>query len=335
MSGTNNVTDGAAVTTGYPQWLRKAEVILVGGNTAYNFTESFRFTFNTTQRDAKSYNTCRVRLYNLSDRTVNSLLGLGPMGEYTKIIVKAGYQPPGNYGTVFQGTITQFTHGRENNINSFLEIYGADGDAANFVVVNQTLAGPVTQDQQIKAVGAAMKTQTGISFYNGSNPLTQSGGVLPRGKVFYGAYSKYTSQLGMQRKSTWSIYNGQLIEVPLGGYLPGDVVVINSATGLIGTPETTQQGITLTCLLNPNIFLGQRIQLNNKEINQTIVTNPNARQPSEALNFFASESADGIYRVCVHEFEGDTRGMPWYSKLTVLNIDPSAVPSEAVIIGNQ
>ncbi len=331
MSG--NTSDGAAYNTGYPQWLRKAEVILVGGDTAFNFTESFRFTFNTTQRDAKSYNTCRVRLYNLSDQTVNKLLGLGPMGEYTKIIVKAGYQPPGNYGTVFQGTITQFTHGRENNINSFFEIYGADGDAANFVVVNQTLAGPVTQEQQIKAVGAAMEQQTGIKFYNGTNPFTQSGGILPRGKVFYGAYSKYTSQLGVQRKSTWSILNGQLIEVPLGGYLPGDVVVINSQTGLVGTPETTQQGITLTCLLNPNIFLGQRIHLNNKEINQTIVQDANARQPSEALNFFASEAADGIYRVCVHEFDGDTRGTSWYSKLTVLAIDPSAIPSASVIAG--
>jgi hypothetical protein len=286
------------------------------------------------QRDAKSYNTCRVRLYNLSDQTVNNLLGLSNSGEFTKIIVQAGYQPPGNYGTIFQGTITQWTHGRENNVNSYLEVYGADGDNANFVVVNTTLAGSVTQDQQIKAIGAAMQQQTGVQFYNGSNLLQQSGGVLPRGKVFYGAYAKYTDQLATNRNSTWSIQDGKLIEIPLAGYLPGDAVVINSHTGLIGMPETTQNGLTLTCLLNPKIRVGGRVILNNKEINQTIVQNAAARSPSEFLNFFASENADGVYRICVHEFEGDTRGTPWYSKLTVLAIDPSAVPSEAVILGN-
>ena len=341
-----------------PQFLRKVSAILVGGTQTYNFDESFKFTFEVTQRQsAASYNTCRVRLMNLSDETVNTLLSahqantptatilpgpvpapagqLGP--EYTKLILQAGYQPPGNFGTIFQGTIVQFSHGRENNVNTYLDVYAQDGDLANFAVVNQTLAGPVDQQQQINAI---VKTLTAQGFnYNpttGVNPNAQFGGVtLPRGKVLFGSAFSALQVLGNNNQSTWTIQNGQLKQIPLAGYLPGDIVVINSQTGLIGTPETTQQGISLTCLLNPKILIGQRIKLNNNEINTTIVANAFARQPSEGLNFFASVSADGTYRVCVVEHSGDTRGNEYYTKLVVLAVDPSAPPATSVQVGNQ
>ena len=308
------------------QWLRKAEIILAGGDTAYSLTESFRFTFNTTQRDAQTFNTARVRIYNLSDKTVQALLGKTGV-EYTKLIVNVGYQPPGNFGTIFQGTIAQFSYGRETNVNSYLDIFAADGDILNFHVVSGTLEGPTTQQDQIAAITTQLQ-ESGIT-YNGINEAQQVGGILPRGKVLFGNGMSILRQLGKQRLSTWTVINGVLTEIPLTGYLPGEVVVINSQTGLIGTPETTQQGLTLTCLLNPRIFVGQRIKLNNKEINQTIVKDRTA-DLSTALNLFASESADGIYRVCVHEFEGDTRGNSWYSHIVALSIDPSAPPNNSV-----
>lgn len=313
---------------GVPQWLRKVEVILAGGSTAFNLTEEFRITFNVVVTDTVTFNTVRIRIYNLSDNTVATILGAKGV-EFTKVVLNAGYQPPGSFGGIFEGTITQFGHGRENNVSSYLDVFASDGDVLNYAVINQTLAGPTTQADQIGAIGKAV---TPFGIVTGASELQQSGGVLPRGKVMFGQVTNVVRGFGKSRNSTWSVQNGTLKEIPLTGYLDGEIVIINSQTGLVGTPETTQQGITLTCLLNPKIFVGNRIQLNNREINQTIITNRVAAGPNgqAALGQFASESADGIYRVCANEFDGDTRGNPWYSHLTVIAVDPSAAPAASV-----
>ena len=63
--------------------------------------------------------------------------------------------------------------------------------------------------------------------------------------------------------------------VPVTGYLPGQAVQINSQTGMIGTPVATDGGIVVRCYINSNIKIGQLIQINQAEINQSAVTNHN------------------------------------------------------------
>lgn len=333
--GANASVANASTTTSTPQWLRKAQVILVGGSTAFNIAENFRFTFNTVQSDGITFNTAKVRLYNLADTTISTILGQGGGVEYSTLIINAGYQPPGNYGTVFKGSIIQFVKGRESNINSFLDVYAADGDQLNYVVVSTTLSNPVTQQQVIDKYRQAA-ADAGVS--STASIIPQTGGILPRGKVLFGLVMPLMRGLAKQRKSAWSVQNGVLVEVPLQGYLAGDIVKINAKTGLVGVPESTQQGVTLTCLLNPNIGIGQLIQINNAAINNngvnnaintTTITASGRGNLQTALDLYADVTNDGLYRVLVHEFEGDTRGNPWYSHLTVISADgsgPGSVP---------
>jgi hypothetical protein len=100
---------------------------------------------------------------------------------------------------------------------------------------------------------------------------------------------------------------------------------MNARTGMIGYPRATNQGILVTCLLNPAIKVAGLIRINNKDINQT-----NAPGGSTAIfgfptpkskDFIAFATADGIYRVIVREHEGDSRGEPWYTNLTCLAVD--------------
>jgi hypothetical protein len=320
-------------TPTHDQWIRKSSLVLVSNSTSNAGTQEgisippdLRFTFFVTQADAQTYNGVRIRIYNLSDKTVAKILGATGV-EYTRVILQAGYEH-GNYGVIFDGTIKQFGHGRESNVTSYLDIFASNGDRLNFATVNTTVAAPVAWDGQVQAISDVV-TPYGYNV-KGHDEARSTGGVLPRGKVMYGMPASFLRDLGQTRLTTWSIQGNTLVEIPLRGYLAGDVVVLNSQTGLLGTPQATQNGITAMCLLNPKIVIGQRVKLNNREINQTIVKNRAAFDPNPgALVTYASEAADGIYRVCVHEVEGDTRGNPWYSHLVLLALDPSAAPDVA------
>ena len=65
---------------------------------------------------------------------------------------------------------------------------------------------------------------------------------------------------------------------------------------------------------------------NNSLISQTKVTaSGQTGYPNYGnLYFPADTTADGFYRVLVVEYEGDTRGNPWYSNLICLAADTSA-----------
>jgi len=127
--------------------------------------------------------------------------------------------------------------------------------------------------------------------------------------------------------ASWSIQNGQVKILPLDGYLPDEVVVLNGQTGLIGRPEQTVDGIRARALINPAIQVGGRVQIDNKAINQTLQQNPDgAPVPYNqwaGLQLLANIATDGVYRVLVIEYDGDTRGPAWYMDLVLLAIDAS------------
>ena len=80
-------------------------------------------------------------------------------------------------------------------------------------------------------------------------------------------------QLADRVNARWSIQNGVVTLVPVTGYLPGQAVQINSASGMIGTPEQTEGGIMIRCYLNPLIKIGRLVQINNADINRNTLNN--------------------------------------------------------------
>jgi hypothetical protein len=166
-----------------------------------------------------------------------------------------------------------------------------------------------------------------MQFNPGS--LSATGGVLPRGKVIFGMFKDQMRQLAADQLVTWHVENGVVTITPIDSYQPGDIVVLTSRTGLVGIPEATQDGVRMTALLNPKIKVGGRVQIDNKGLNQTTIKEQGFPTFS-AINFFADESRDGVYRVLVAEHVGDNRGQEWYSNITALAIDQSAPAASSV-----
>lgn len=302
------------------QFGRKVSLIVSAGTNGLDLSQ-LRFRFEVHAADTETPNTATIRVYNVSDNSANSIIK-----EFTSVTLQAGYQN-GNLGIIFQGDIKQFRRGRERNVDSYLDILAADGDEAyNFGVVSKSFAAGSSPDDQLSALSTAMGTQLDPNAAS----YASTGGILPRGQVMFGMARLYMRSIAKNNNARWSIQNGKVTLVPITGYLPGDVIVLNSATGMLGTPEQTDNGIKIRCYLNPLIKIGQRVQINNSDINQTTIKSQFF--PSYTSQYYpASISSDGIYRVLVVECAGDTRANDFYSELTCLSIDPSSSPATSVL----
>lgn len=287
------------------QWLRACSLV-VGADSGKGLDLSaLRIAFATKKGDVETPNSAEISVYNLSSETQSRI-----RREFTRVVLAAGYE--GNCGIIFEGNIRQVRTWRENGVDAVLHILAADGDRAyNFATVNTSLAAGSTPADHVRVCqGAFAEHGTGA----GHTP-DLPGQPLPRGKVMYGMARKYMRDAANTTDTTWSIQDGKVQMVPLAGYLPGEAVVLTHETGLIGTPEQTQDGITVRCLINPRLRIGGRIKLNNSSVKQAQSDlKAAAQRPAKLDN-------DGIYRILKVEFSGDTRGNDWYANMLCVGID--------------
>ncbi len=309
----------------YDQWVRKVGLILGGTNKLLDLSQ-FHIKFSVQNADVESPSSASIRVYNLSDATI---LSIGK--EFSKVTLNAGYEN-GNYGVIFQGDIKQFRQGRENATDTYFDILAADGDVGyNQGIVNATLAKGHSPATAIKTAVAAMPNLD----LDTSSLLTDKQHVpMIRGAVLFGMSRARLRNLATSLDAGWSIQNGKVVVTDNTGYREGEAVVINVNTGLIGIPEQTDGGIRVRCLLNSRIRIGGLVKLNNKEITQLMQQNPDAAPLKfnqwAGLQYNAPLSPDGIYRAFSVEYEGDTRGQPWYSDLVCLAMNPSAPSDKSV-----
>jgi hypothetical protein len=297
------------------QYLRKVG-LLVGDATGQGLDLSeLRIEFKVRQWDLQTPNSAFIRVWNLSEATMRQV-----QGEFTRVVLQAGYQD-GPFGTIFDGSIIQPKRGRANATDTYLDIVAADGDQAyNFAVVNTSLVAGATPKDQVNAVVGAMGQHGVMQGYVPDLPAN----ALPRGKVLHGMARDHLRDLGASTDTKWSIQNGSVQMVPLKGVLPGPAVVINSASGMIGIPEQTQEGIKVRTLLNPDIKMGRAVQINNADINRAQLDVSLQGQLQNA--FLPRVTDDGFYRVIVAEQSGDTRGNDWYTDLICIALDDGVTP---------
>jgi hypothetical protein len=185
--------------------------------------------------DIQTPSSADIRIYNLSDQTAQAI-----QNEFTRIVLQAGYE--GSFGVIFDGQIKQVRRGRETQTDTYLDITAADGDSAyNFAFSAASLAAGSTPIDHFNAVAKDMEKH-GLS--EGNLPELP-GNALPRGKVIYGMSRDVMRNVARNTDTSWSIQDGKLTMIPQTAYVPGEIPVLTSATGVIGMPERTQNGIRL------------------------------------------------------------------------------------------
>lgn len=308
------------------QFLRKLQLIVADVTGAGLDLSQFKIVFKTEQSSSVQMpDNALIQVFNVGDATARKLLRPVPSGpEFSRLVLQAGYQNrgeiKGNYGIIFDGTIKQVRRRMLNATDSVIELYAADGDIAyNQGFVTGTIAGGAanTGQARLKMIIDGFKKvapDTNVRY----GPDVALGTVFPRGKTFMGLGRIYMRRMSDTTFTTWSFSGGNVDIISQTSYVgePSEATVINVQTGMVGIPEQTDNGITVTCLLNPTIKSGGLIKLNNNDIAPGLI---NIEQT--ALQNLAPFSTDGFYKVLVAEHHGDTRGHDWYTHLVCLAVD--------------
>lgn len=312
-----------AKITGSGQYLRTCTLLVSNSAGEALDLSALHIKFSVKRSDTVTPNTADIKVYNLEEQTAILI-----RKEFTRVILQAGYE--GNFGVIFQGNIKQVILGRESATDTFIEIIAGDGDRAyNFAIVNMSLAKGSTQRDQLNASLKAMN-QFGVTEGQiGEDSLDDT--ELPRGKVLYGNARNQLQKIAQTSGASWSIQDEKVNFVARKAYLPNERVVLTSKTGLIGTPQQTNVGVNVKCLLNPNIKIATQVVIDNKSIEQFKV---DLTVPNSAANIPAPVTADGTYYVLVVEHQGDNRGVEWYSNLICLNVDVTTNPINSVQLGS-
>jgi hypothetical protein len=291
----------------------------------------FRVVFRVQRGDLQTPNTADIRVYNLSTATANQVAAT----EFTQLSLQAGY--PGNFGLIFQGNIVQARIGRESATDSYVDFTAADGDEAyNYATIVASLsAGPNAAGRALAQFLQSMKDVA-------TNPIGQgyTAGLSPdgsiRGRVYFGPTRRELRKFAKNNDCIWSIQDGKLTLIPQTSYIAGDIAVISPQTGLIGTPEQTQNGLSVTTLLNPSLKIGQAIQLKNTAINQYRYDQSfTSSKINDLLQLSGTKlNSQGLYYVMVANHSGDTYGNEWKTDMTCLAIDAS-VPANQEFLSSQ
>lgn len=309
------------------QYLRNCSLLIgpaAGGQALELAASGLRVVFKVKHADVQTPTVLIARVYNLSLTTAQTIMQKFAPTTSPQVILSVSYgkNPPQQ---LFIGQAFFYRFGRENATDTYFEITAADGDQFyNFGAVNQSLAAGWTQKDLNEAVNSSLAQNMIVRGYTA--PLSTQ--AAPRGKVLYGQTRDILRDQSKTTGTTWQIQDGKLVTIANNSTLPGDAVVLTRYTGMIGLPQQTQQGIQVRALINSQLRPGRVIKLDNSAI-QLQAQAAGYSQEANAFNAFLSQvtlNPGGFYRVLVADFEGDTRGTPWYVDLICINVDGTIPP---------
>lgn len=252
--------------------------------------------------------TAHICIHNLNAKTEGVILENGH-----SVMIEAGYQP--QYGIIFEGDIIQVFRTREEGLDYKLEIIAAT--ASDFLGINYcrtSLAAGSTPRQVVQAV--ASQSEYTIEVDKVSESIMDT--PLPRGKVIFGYPGDILNDVAKGNDAFYNVsVDGKLEVRKYTDPIPEDMCLsLTPWTGLIGTPEYTDEGINIKMLLNPNVKIHSMIKINNewiqrKAIDLGNVTNPNMNGGSKITNQNTVFDQDGEYEVYSLIHSGDTHGDEW------------------------
>jgi len=291
------------------QFIRQCNLVVSNNNNALDFGQ-FRVVFEIKKTDTQTPNEANIKVYNVSQDTINQI-----KREFSRVVLQAGYEQ--NYGVIFDGTIKQVKLGKDNGTDTYMAIYSSDGDIGyNFSTIATSLASGATQQNQLQTVFQSMGDNGVQGGYSDLTNVVQ----LARGKVMYGMARDYARGIAQNNNSSWSIQDGKMNVIPIKSVLPSQAVVLNSKSGLVGTPEQSNDGIMVKCLLNPLIKVSGKVIINEEDVALAKITG----KKNGEENTPATIAHDGAYKVIKLEYNGDSRGTDWYCNLTCIDVDESA-----------
>jgi hypothetical protein len=288
-------------------YLSNGEILDVSNSDYEVESGALRVTFKIDRAGYQAKYWGDIIIYNLNGPTESQVIKEG-----NRVVVEAGYIN-GAYGKIFDGKVFQVFRERENVVDYKLTLHCLDGMGLfdNNYVSFSMLAGS-DQRSHIENIASQAKTPIELGVVS-ENINTQA---LPRGKTFFGQPKDYFRQIAGYNNAQVYIQDNQVHITRLADgteIKANEAIVITPKTGLIGTPQITQDGISFKVLLNPLL----------KIVNPSMVVKLDMTSIQQQLLQFGQYPTmldqSGFYQVMKLVHVGDTRGNEWYTEVVGCN----------------
>lgn len=298
-------------------WIRKYRILVSDAqdNEALNIS-NLHCTFEVHKKRGRGGMYAICRIYNLTANTEDKLVMEGD-----RLIIEAGYQAYATeeatgengekstittdlqYGKIFDGKIIWPSRTQESNTDYVLTLMAIDGDEPlNLNFISKTVNRGLNSRKIIETVSNDSEVKTPVNSL--SDGLSEQ--RLPRAKTFFGAPYRYISDVCRGNAASFYIEDGVLNVVRLQDVNKDEAIVVTPKTGLIGTPQQMQFGVSFRLLLNPRIHLYSMIKIKGVQVNEASVTPGQQQAPLDD---------DWVYQVMELTHIGDTRGNQWYTEI--------------------
>lgn len=216
-------------------------------------TPPFTLEFDINRNILSSASTSSFRIYNLNPNNRNNIrFDSFDFGVLRTISMKAGYGND-NLSTVFHGNINRAWSVREGT-NFITQIESFDGGFA-FVNAQSNVTVPKNMPF-VSIVGSLVGDLSKFGVTPGA--IGSFTGILTRGNSYSGSTTDLLKDLS---GGGFFIDNGKAHCLKDGEALQGEVLVINSASGLLGTPMLEETFLKFDILFEPRLIIGQKIRL--------------------------------------------------------------------------
>ena len=256
---------------------------------------SLRCKFEIYKNMDEEPNYSVITIYNLAASSETSIIENG-----ASVTVEAGYFNAA-FGLIFNGEIIQWARGKENGTDKYMRLVCQDGDhLLTSAFVTTTLAKGATQQDVVSMC---------LSDEN-TGKLDLKSGSLPRAKTMFGLSRDYLHQAAVTSDAKFYVEDS-VANIVSASFANAQLCAdLRPDTGLIGTPEQTDYGVSAKCLLNPCLKLNARVRIDSEYI---------VPQEAKKGTELSALPTDGVYRISRINYVGDTRGQAWYCELEVEN----------------
>lgn len=243
------------------QYLRKVRLTASGSGGSLVLNQGpiqrheIKITFDVSKSISSQANDATIRIWNLAESSRNAI-----GKELDQITLEAGYMPPGesgNVGIIFKGQIRDPEHTREG-ADIITTLTCGDGDKAfRRATISKTYPAGTKVEDVVEGVYQELEKE-GVS--RGEWRFPDDMQPFRRPYSMCGGCKRELDTIGRGKGFYWSVQNGAMEVHPADGFV-GGIVLITPQTGMIDVPTITDNGVKVSCLLNPEIRPGRRVRI--------------------------------------------------------------------------
>lgn len=247
--------------------------------------------------------TCELTIFNPPREMLRELVSLPR--RTTPVSVAAGYRDGAS--RLFVGDLHLALPAREGTDLSVTITAGDGAHARRAARISRAFAPGTSVDQAAQALAAALGVGVGNAAraFRGTR-LASATGEWSDGVILHGGAAEELTRLCDAAGLIWSVQDGQLLVLPLGGALERTAIRLGADSGLLGAPQIVdRRTIKAKCLIQPGLVPGQRVVIDSLLV----------REP--------------VQRITEVSFTGETGGAAWEAELTLKRPQPQLLDRSA------